>query len=123
MHNWVLVYKMWFYIMRDGARIYLRPNEAVPTPPRNPSKHFISKVMFLMAVASPWQLSTEGLVQWQVIETIKTNRSSKNCAAGDMEVKTVTMDWEQYKQMMVKEVIPAIKATIPGASTCTIWVQ
>ncbi|CAM9644054.1 unnamed protein product [Discosporangium mesarthrocarpum] len=40
-----------------------------------------------------------------------------------METKPVTIDGKQYKQMMIREVIPAIKARIPGASRRTIWVQ
>ncbi|CAM9540852.1 unnamed protein product [Discosporangium mesarthrocarpum] len=54
MYEWVHVGETWFYVMRVGARIYLRPNEEVPSPPRSPSKRFISKVMSLVAVARPW---------------------------------------------------------------------
>ncbi|CAM9169075.1 unnamed protein product [Discosporangium mesarthrocarpum] len=60
---------------------------------------------------------------WPVIETSKAKRSTKNRAAGYMEIKTVIIDGKQYNQVMIKEVIPAIKARIPGASTRTIWVQ
>ncbi|CAN0313379.1 unnamed protein product [Discosporangium mesarthrocarpum] len=40
-----------------------------------------------------------------------------------MEINPITMDGEQEKQMMVMEVIPAIKARMPGASARPIWVQ
>ncbi|CAM9676046.1 unnamed protein product [Discosporangium mesarthrocarpum] len=57
MYDRVHVDEKWFYVMRDGARIYRRPDEEVPNPPRSPSKHFISKAMCLVAVARPRQLS------------------------------------------------------------------
>ncbi|CAM9859336.1 unnamed protein product [Discosporangium mesarthrocarpum] len=81
--------------------------------------------MFLVAVARPRQLSNgawfDGKIGiWPVIETVKAKRSSKNRAAGYMEIKPFI---RCYKQMMKKEVIPAIKARMPGASTCAIWVQ
>ncbi|CAM9482505.1 unnamed protein product, partial [Discosporangium mesarthrocarpum] len=31
--------------------------------------------------------------------------------------------WTENKEMMTKEAIPGVKARMPGASTCTIWVQ
>ncbi|CAM9453220.1 unnamed protein product [Discosporangium mesarthrocarpum] len=108
--------------MRDGARIYLRPDE------EEPQQALLSKVMNIVAVARPRQLSNgawfDGKIGiWPVIETVEAKDSSKNRVAGDMEIKSVTMDGEQYKQMIKKEVTPAIKARTPGASTRTIWVQ
>ncbi|CAN0416723.1 unnamed protein product, partial [Discosporangium mesarthrocarpum] len=69
--------------------------------------------MFVVAVARPWQLSGrpwfDGKMSiWLVIETVKAKHRGKNRTAGDTEIKPVTMDGEQYKQM-IKEVIPAIK--------------
>ncbi|CAM9581304.1 unnamed protein product [Discosporangium mesarthrocarpum] len=69
--------------------------------------------MFLVAVAGPRQLSNgacfDGKIGiWPVTKTVKAKRSSKNRAAG----KVLADD--------DKEVIPAIKARIPGASTRSI---
>ncbi|CAM9434676.1 unnamed protein product, partial [Discosporangium mesarthrocarpum] len=58
-----------------------------------------------------------------ITETVKAKSRGKNRAAGDMEIKPITMDGEQYKRIMIKEVIPGIKARGPGASTRTIWVK
>ncbi|CAN0370158.1 unnamed protein product [Discosporangium mesarthrocarpum] len=60
MNDWVHADEKWFYVMRDGARIYLRPDEEVLNPPRSPRKRFISKVMFLVAMARPRQLYPMG---------------------------------------------------------------
>ncbi|CAM9106729.1 unnamed protein product [Discosporangium mesarthrocarpum] len=124
----VHVDEKWFYIMRYGARIYRRPDEEVPIPLRSPSKRRSSKVIFLVVVARPQQLSNgawfDGKIGiWPVMETVNAKRSGKNHGADDMETKPVTMVGEQYKQMVIKEVTPAIKARIPGASTRTIWVR
>ncbi|CAM9678782.1 unnamed protein product, partial [Discosporangium mesarthrocarpum] len=99
-----------------------------PTPGAPASASSASKFMFLVAMARPRQLSNgawfDGMTAiWPVTEIAKPKRSTKNRAAGDKETKPVTMDGEQYKQMMIKEVIPAVKARMPGAYTRTIWVQ
>ncbi|CAN0007019.1 unnamed protein product [Discosporangium mesarthrocarpum] len=68
--------------MKDEAKIYPRPDEEFPNPPRSPSKRFISKVMFLVAAARPRQLSKwawlDGKVGiWPVIETLKENAAAR----------------------------------------------
>ncbi|CAM9152632.1 unnamed protein product [Discosporangium mesarthrocarpum] len=57
MYDWVHVDKKWFYVMKDGRGIYLHPEEDVPKPPRAQNKRFITKVMFLTAVARLRMLS------------------------------------------------------------------
>ncbi|CAM9162312.1 unnamed protein product [Discosporangium mesarthrocarpum] len=53
----------------------------------------------------------------QSLRLSKTNRSSKNCAAGDMEIKTKNSQHGQgIGQADDKEFIPAIKARMPGGS-------
>ncbi|CAM9914087.1 unnamed protein product, partial [Discosporangium mesarthrocarpum] len=49
--DWVNVGEKWFYVMKDGRGIYLHPEEDAPKPPRAQNKRFITKVMFLAAVA------------------------------------------------------------------------
>ncbi|CAM9715231.1 unnamed protein product [Discosporangium mesarthrocarpum] len=53
MYDWVHVDEKWFYVMKDGRGIYLHPEEGAPEPPRVQNKRFITKVMFLAAVARP----------------------------------------------------------------------
>ncbi|CAN0508370.1 unnamed protein product, partial [Discosporangium mesarthrocarpum] len=43
--------------MKDGRGIYLHPEEDAPKPPRAQNKQFITKVMFLAAVARPRMIS------------------------------------------------------------------
>ncbi|CAM9204100.1 unnamed protein product [Discosporangium mesarthrocarpum] len=128
MYKLVHVDEKWFDFMRDRARKYLRPDEELPNPPRSPSKHLSARSCFLQLWLGPDSYPIRSgfdgkICIWPVIEPVKTESSSKNHAAGDIETKPVTMDREQHKQMMMKEVIPAIKARTPGVSTRTIWVQ
>ncbi|CAM9342236.1 unnamed protein product [Discosporangium mesarthrocarpum] len=51
MLDWVHVDERWFYLMKDGKKVYLQPDEEVSKPPRASNKWFILKVMFLAAVA------------------------------------------------------------------------
>ncbi|CAN0007329.1 unnamed protein product [Discosporangium mesarthrocarpum] len=106
----------WFYIVTDSARINLRSDEEVPNPPRSPSKPFISKVMCLIAVARPWQLSNgawfDGKTSiWPVTETVKGSAAARS-------VLLVT-----WKSNLSPRTGNTIKARMPGASTHTIWVQ
>ncbi|CAN0387910.1 unnamed protein product [Discosporangium mesarthrocarpum] len=57
MYDWVHVDENWFYVMKDGRGIYLHPEEDAPKPPRVQNKRFITKVMFLAAVARPRMIS------------------------------------------------------------------
>ncbi|CAN0496189.1 unnamed protein product, partial [Discosporangium mesarthrocarpum] len=56
MYDWVHVDEKWFYV-KDGRGIYLHPEEDAPKPPRAQNKRFITKVMFLAAVARPRMIS------------------------------------------------------------------
>ncbi|CAN0086213.1 unnamed protein product [Discosporangium mesarthrocarpum] len=125
-YEWVHVDEKCLSVVRNGARIYSMPGEEVANHPRRPGKCFISKVMCLVAVARPWQLSNGAwfngkIAIWPVNETVKAKCSSKNRAAGDMEIKPVTVDREQYKKI-TKKVIPALKAKMSGTSSGTLWV-
>ncbi|CAN0507129.1 unnamed protein product [Discosporangium mesarthrocarpum] len=43
--------------MKDGMGVYLHPQEDAPKPPRAQNKRFITKVMFLAAMARPRMIS------------------------------------------------------------------
>ncbi|CAN0385735.1 unnamed protein product, partial [Discosporangium mesarthrocarpum] len=57
MYDWVHVDEKWFYVMKDARGNYLHPEEDAPKPPRAQNKRFITKVMFLAAVARPRMIS------------------------------------------------------------------
>ncbi|CAN0492719.1 unnamed protein product, partial [Discosporangium mesarthrocarpum] len=57
MYDCVHMDEKWFYVMKDGRGIYLHPEEDAPKPPRAQNKRFITRVMFLAAVARPRMIS------------------------------------------------------------------
>ncbi|CAM9466531.1 unnamed protein product [Discosporangium mesarthrocarpum] len=128
MYDWVHVDEKWFYVMKDARGIYLHPEEDPPKPSRAQNKRFITKVMFLAAVARPWMISdgvwfVGKIVIWPIADTVAAMRSSKNRKKGTMMLKPATINAERYKEHMVDKVIPAIKARMPRPPGHTIFVQ
>ncbi|CAM9472896.1 unnamed protein product [Discosporangium mesarthrocarpum] len=99
MYDWVHVDEKWFYVMNDGRGIYLHPEEDAPKTPRAQNKRFITKVMFLAAVARPRMISDEvwfdGKIGiWPIADTVAAMRSSKNRKKGTMMLKPATINAE-----------------------------
>ncbi|CAN0503247.1 unnamed protein product [Discosporangium mesarthrocarpum] len=121
MYDWVHVDERWFYVMKDGRRMYLHPEEDSPKPPRAQNKRFITKVMFLAAVARPRMISDGVWFDRKIgiwpSDTLAAMRSSKNRKKGTMMRKPATINAERYKELMIDKVIPAIKARMPGLPT------
>ncbi|CAN0295696.1 unnamed protein product, partial [Discosporangium mesarthrocarpum] len=114
--------------MRDGRGIYLHPEEDAPGPPRAQNKRFITKVIFLAAVARPRIISDgvwfDGKIGiWPIADTVAAMRSIKNHKKGTMMLKPATINAERYKELMIDQVIPAIKARMPRPPGHTIFVQ
>ncbi|CAN0058748.1 unnamed protein product [Discosporangium mesarthrocarpum] len=112
MYDWVNVDDKWFY------GIYLHPEEDAPKPPRAQKTRFITKVMFLAAVARPRMISDwmrfDGKVGiWPIADTVAAMSSSKNRKEGTMMLKPATVNAERYKELMIDKVILAIKARMP----------
>ncbi|CAM9824577.1 unnamed protein product [Discosporangium mesarthrocarpum] len=126
MYDWVHVDEKWFYVMKDGRGICLHPEEDAPKPPRAQNKRFITKVMFLAAVARPRMISNgvwfDGKISiWPIVDTVAAMQSS--CKKGTMMLKPITINAERYKELMIDKVIPAIKARMPRPPGHTILVQ
>ncbi|CAN0327094.1 unnamed protein product [Discosporangium mesarthrocarpum] len=128
MYYWVHVDEKWFYVMKDGRGIYLHPEEDAPKPPRAQNKRFITKVMFLAAVARPRMISDgvwfDGKIgMWPIADTVAAMRSCKNRKKGTMMLKPATVNAERYKELMIDKVIPAIKARMLRPPGHKIFVQ
>ncbi|CAN0424751.1 unnamed protein product [Discosporangium mesarthrocarpum] len=114
--------------MKDGRGIYLHPEEDAPKPPRAQNKRFVTKVMFLAAVARPRIISDgvwfDGKIGiWPIADTVAAMRSSKNRKKGIMMLKPATINAERYKELMIDKVIPSIKARMPRSPGHTIFVH
>ncbi|KAF0756888.1 hypothetical protein AaE_004452 [Aphanomyces astaci] len=94
--NYVHIDEKWFYLTKTNLKYYLVPGETVPDR-KCKSKRFVTKVMFLAAVARPrfvedtvtWWDGKIGT--WPFVETVLAQRSSNNRAAGSPETKPITV--------------------------------
>ena len=94
-----------------------------PPPVRKvQSKRFITKVMFIAAVARPrhnpaTNSAFDGKIGlWAFTEKVPAVRSSRNRPAGTLVTKCVEVTKETYKAKLIDGVIPAIKAKWPAAT-------
>ena len=109
-------------MFRTKKGMYLHPLEK-PLPRKCVNKRHIKRVMLLAAVARPhynyrrdcW---FDGLIgTWEFVEEKVAQRISINCPAGTVErlaIDKVTN--KEHKEMLVKKVVPAIKAKFPASS-------
>ncbi|KAH7835801.1 hypothetical protein Vadar_029964 [Vaccinium darrowii] len=130
MYNYVHIDEKWFFMTKESEQFYLLPEE--PEPLRTcKSKRFITKVMFLAAVARPRFDSTGtetfsgkiGIFPFTYKEPAK--RSSKNRATGTLETKAITAVTKDItRSCLIEKILLAIRAKWPRCNeTETIYIQ
>lgn len=127
MHDQIHIDEKWFYLKEGKLNAIIAPEEDMPF--RNvQSKRFITKVMFLCAVARP-RFDEHGNVLfdgkigfWGFTEETAAQRTSKHRPAGTLELKPVNVDRPVYRNMLVENLFPAIKSKWPTRRT-PIYVQ
>ncbi|ETV80633.1 hypothetical protein H257_06156 [Aphanomyces astaci] len=128
MMDYVHVDEKWFYMTRVKKTLYLLPGEEPPHRSTK-SKRFITKVMFLSAVARPrWNYNTnewfDGRIgTWHFTQTVPAQRSSRNRPSGTMVTVPCTVTRDTYRDMLIDNVIPAIKAKWPNDKAARILLQ
>ncbi|KAL7598103.1 hypothetical protein Lser_V15G26393 [Lactuca serriola] len=129
MFNVVHIDEKWFYMSKPSKRYYLVPGEDEPLRTCK-SKKFITKVMFLAAVARPRFDSSGnevfsgkiGIYPFTTLEPAK--RSSKNRVAGTLETKPIlSVNKEITKSWLIEKVLPDIRAKWPRGHTGPIFIQ
>ncbi|ETV63812.1 hypothetical protein H257_19255 [Aphanomyces astaci] len=111
MYDYVRVDEMWFHATRIRSQLYLLPGEEPPHRSTQ-SKRFITKVMFLSAVArSRWD---NAKLECTFVE--KPSGRHNRAAA-------VNVTRPVYKKMLIDNVIPAIKALWPPECSRTVFIQ
>ncbi|KAK9664370.1 hypothetical protein RND81_14G036800 [Saponaria officinalis] len=129
MYDVVHIDEKHFYMTRTTTKYYLLPNE--PKPHRTcQSKRFITKIMFMAAVARP-RYNEDGDVLFDgkigifpFIYEEEAKRSSKNREKGTMVTKLIeSINKEVVKQCLLEKVIPTIKAKWPLDASGKIWIQ
>ncbi|KAF0733941.1 hypothetical protein AaE_009173 [Aphanomyces astaci] len=116
MNSYVHVDEKWFYLTTVKKCFYAYDDEELPKRQLK-SKRFITKVMFLAAVARPrYDPHKKGFFDgkigiWPFVETVIAKRNSPNRPKGTPLIVQVTAD--VYRGMIIEKVIPAIKAKVP----------
>ncbi|CAM9301604.1 unnamed protein product, partial [Discosporangium mesarthrocarpum] len=87
-------------------------------PPRAWNKRFILKTMFL-ATGMIWR----EIGIWPIVDVVIAQCGSKRRPRGDPVLRPDTVDGEKYKEIMIDEVIPAVKAETLRPPGHTIFVQ
>ncbi|CAH9102271.1 unnamed protein product [Cuscuta epithymum] len=128
-YNYVHIDEKWFFLSKTTQKYYLHPAEIDPVRTCK-SKRFITKVMFLTAVARPRFGRNEevlfdgkiGIFPFTVIEAAK--RASKNRVAGVLETKPMlSITKDITKAFLIEKVVPAIKSKWPIHGSKTIFIQ
>lgn len=130
MYDYVHIDEKWFYMSKESERYYLLPTEDEPLRTCK-SKRFITKVMFLAAVARPRfdAYGNEvfsgkiGIFPFTMKEPAK--RSSKNRGAGTLETKAiVSVTKDISRSCLIERVLPAIRSKWPRCNaTDPIYIQ
>lgn len=98
MYNYVHIDEKWFYITRQQQRFYLLPEEDTPNRACQ-SKRFITKVMFMAAVARPRYEPHRKTVFngkigiWPFVTHEPAKRNSKNRAKGTLVIPAIKEKW------------------------------
>ncbi|KAF0682707.1 hypothetical protein As57867_025112, partial [Aphanomyces stellatus] len=109
----------WFYLTKVTRTFYLVPGEAEPQR-KCKSKRFITKVMFLSAVARPRYNDDTGkwwdgkIGTWPFVERVQARRDSVNRAAGTYEAKPITVTKDVYREFLTDKVLPQIVSKWPS---------
>ena len=129
MFNVVHIDEKWFYMTRESKRCYLVPGE-IETLRTCKSKKFITKIMFLAAVARPRydDFGNEvfsgkiGIFPLTTLEPAK--RSSKNRVAGTLETKPILSVTKDVTRLwLIEKVLPAIREKWPTSHSGPIFIQ
>ncbi|ETV97349.1 hypothetical protein H310_09686 [Aphanomyces invadans] len=118
MNEYVHVDEKWFYLTKVKRKFYVYDDEEVAVRAVK-SKQFITKVMFLAAVARPQYDYTkkayfDGKVGvWPFVVVQPAKRNSKNRAKGTPVVVPQVVDGEVYKKAIMDKVVPAILERFP----------
>ena len=128
--NEIHIDESWFYIRNEQTKLRLTPDTKLPDVPTTVSKGFITKVMFIVAMARPRKLESgewfDGKIGlWPVVKRVLAKRNSKNRAKGDECIQEVSVTAESYREFMVKEggIFDAIKEKMPWMKGKPIIIQ
>ncbi|KAF0737607.1 hypothetical protein AaE_008924 [Aphanomyces astaci] len=118
MYQTVHVDEKWFFLTTAKKRVYVYADEEVALRALK-SKRFITKVMFLAAVARPRFDHNKGSMfsgkigVWPFVEQVVAQRNSRNRPKGTVLLVPQAVTAEVYRTMILDKVVPAIQAKMP----------
>lgn len=122
LYDYVHIDEKWFYLTQAKRSYYIMLDEEEPHRACK-SKRFITKVMFMAAIARPRydphrkQFFDGKIGIWPFIYQEPVKRNSKNRAKGTLVTKNVeSINAAECKKMILENVIPAIKSKFPVAN-------
>ncbi|KAL6564551.1 hypothetical protein OROMI_016001 [Orobanche minor] len=123
MYNVIHIDEKWFYISRKTEKYYLLPEECDPERSCK-SKNFLTKIMFLAAMARP-RFDSMGNVTFSekigifpFVSEQPAKRNSVNRAAGTLEIKPMTsVGKDTCRSFLIGKVLPAILEKWPDRNT------
>ncbi|ETV85623.1 hypothetical protein H257_02242 [Aphanomyces astaci] len=119
MYDYVHVDEKWFYLTKVKRRYYVYDDEEVAARSVK-SKKFITKVMFLAAVARPRfdhhsKKQWDGkLGVWPFVHVSPAARASKNRPKGTLHTVPLAVDAKVYSDAIMDKVVPSIQLKFPG---------
>ncbi|ETV78383.1 hypothetical protein H257_07943 [Aphanomyces astaci] len=129
MNSYIHVDEKWFFLTKVKRKFYAYSDEVVPAS-RVKSKRFITKVMFLAAVARPrYDFQKKSMFDgkigiWPFVVQLPAQRNSKNRVKGTMLTVPQSVTSDVYRAMILDNVVPAIKEKMPrNGQGGTIYMQ
>ncbi|KAH6804494.1 hypothetical protein C2S51_032741 [Perilla frutescens var. frutescens] len=129
MHDQIHIDEKWFYMSNTSEKFYLHSEENEPVRTCK-SKRFITKIMFLAAVARPRVDTITGeefngkIGIWPFVSYEPAKRKCKNRAAGTMEAKPiVSVTKDVIRSYVLTKLLPSIKEKWSSSSSRTIFIQ
>ncbi|KAF0775339.1 hypothetical protein AaE_000961 [Aphanomyces astaci] len=104
-----------FNANKDCHKVYLVEGEEVEHRVAK-SKRFVTKMMFLCAVARPREDFFGKVSIWPFVVQAPAARSSRNRPDGSMVTTLINVDTRTYHDYDINKVVPVIKATFPSVS-------
>ena len=127
MEDLIHINEKWFYLTKDGQRFIIAADEEEPYR-HVQHKSFLTKIMFLCAVArprydtnkNPWLDGKIGI--WPIRKWEPAKRSSKKCTKGTPVWKNQCITRDVYHEYLIQKFLPAVKERWPTHNR-RIWLQ
>ena len=127
MEDLIHIDKKWFYLTKDGQCFIIAVDEEEPYR-HVQHKSFLTKIMFLCAVARPrydtnkntWFDRKIGI--WPIGKWEPVKQSLKKHAKGMPVWKSQCITWDVYREYLIQKFLPGVKERWPTRNR-TIWLQ